>query len=66
MSGFYLSKCINFPHELPMHFNFNYIIQPIVENAAAAADGNGDEEDDQVTKIKNSFPLVELSVELSQ
>ena len=26
MSGFYLSKSINFLHELPMHFNFNYII----------------------------------------
>ena len=65
MSGFYLSKSINFLHELPMHFNFNYIIQSIGDNAAAAADSNGDE-DDQVTKIKNPLLLADLSVELSQ
>ena len=33
------------------------------ENAAA---GNGDEEDDQVTKIKNPLPPADLSAELSQ
>lgn len=66
MSGFYLSKSINFLHELPMHFNFNYIIQSVGENANDDDDGNGDDEDDQVTKIKNSLTLVDLSVELSQ
>lgn len=66
MSGFYLSKSINFLHELPMHFNFNDIIQSSGENAGAAAAGNGDEEDDQVTKIKNPLPPADLSAELSQ